>query len=59
MDKHFQQEFIELSHIIKSEYDDMINFNNEILKKGWKLQKDKNDFKVFSRVEESTVGIRL
>jgi len=37
----------------------MIDFNNEILKEGWKLQKNKKNFKVFSRIEDHTVGIRL
>lgn len=59
MSKHFKEEFINLSHVIKSEYEDMISYNKEILKEGWKLQKDKKNFKVFSRVEGHTVGIRL
>lgn len=50
MNEHFKQEFIELSHRLTQEYQDMLGFDEEILRGGWKLQKDKKNFKVYSRV---------
>jgi hypothetical protein len=37
----------------------MVAFNEQITKGGWKLKKEKKNFKISSRIDGDTVGIML